>query len=96
MKTGTRKKKEKKSFPGKLDGRASLVKVLMKLRKDVVTFNKKPGNGTIWNEQNHQELFFNFTAFPGEGYRLISPQQKVRFEIVQSSTGKSALNIQPI
>jgi peroxiredoxin/cold shock CspA family protein len=62
----------------------------------VVTFNKKSGNGTIWDEQNHQELFFNFTAIPGEGYRLIPPQQKVRFEIVQTSTGKSALNIQPI
>ncbi|MEM7551390.1 MAG: cold shock domain-containing protein [Bacteroidota bacterium] len=63
---------------------------------EVITFNFNSGNGYIKDSSSGERLFFNFTAIPGEGYRTISPGVKVQFEIIESSTGKSALNIQKI
>ncbi len=60
----------------------------------VLHFDKQSGNGMIVDEQDDQKLFFNFTTIPGEGYRTISAQTRVKFEIVETATGKSALNIQ--
>jgi cold shock CspA family protein len=40
------------------------------------------------------EVFFHFTAIPGQGYRTITPGSHVRFEVVESASGPSARNIQ--
>ena len=40
------------------------------------------------------EVFFHFTAIPGQGYRTITPGSHVRFEVVESASGLSARNIQ--
>lgn len=60
----------------------------------VKSFNFNSGNGTIQSEE--EEIFFNFTAIPGEGYRIIKPGEKVKFELVKTTTGLSARNIQRI
>jgi cold shock CspA family protein/peroxiredoxin len=43
--------------------------------------------------EGHDEVFFHFTAIPGEGYRTLRAGTHVRFEVVESSTGKVARNI---
>jgi peroxiredoxin/cold shock CspA family protein len=42
------------------------------------------------------EVFFSFTAIPGQGYRTLRAGTAVRFELVESPTGSSARNIQPV
>lgn len=58
-------------------------------------FDFKTGNGAIARQDDSQEIFFNFTAIPGEGYRTIAPGTKVKFEIIASEFGISARNVQP-
>lgn len=58
-------------------------------------FDFKTGNGAIARCGDSQEIFFNFTAIPGEGYRTIAPGTKVKFEIITSEFGISARNVQP-
>jgi cold shock CspA family protein/peroxiredoxin len=41
-----------------------------------------------------REVFFHFTAIPGEGYRTVAPGAKVRFEVVTNAHGLSARNVQ--
>lgn len=46
-------------------------------------------------KKNHRDVFFHFTAIPGEGYRTIPAGTKVWFEVVSVSMGKHvARNIQ--
>ena len=57
-------------------------------------FDLQSGNGMI--DRDGDDIFFNFTAIPGEGYRTIVPGTAVRFEIVENKTGLTARNIQPV
>ncbi|MEO1052594.1 MAG: redoxin domain-containing protein [Bacteroidota bacterium] len=59
----------------------------------VKMFNLNSGNGTILSDDG-REVFFNFTAIPGEGYRTVKPGQRVAFELVETFTGLSARNVQ--
>lgn len=60
----------------------------------VHTFDVAAGVGTIKGETMEQDVFFHFTAIPGEGYRTLKPGTKVDFEVVENSTGPSARNVQ--
>src|SRR5258708_7722680 len=42
------------------------------------------------------DVFLSFTASPGPGYRTLRAGTAVRFELVESPTGSSARNIQPV
>jgi cold shock CspA family protein/peroxiredoxin len=42
------------------------------------------------------DVFFHFTAIPGEGYRTVRAGAPVQFEVVQTSAGKAARNVQPL
>jgi cold shock CspA family protein/peroxiredoxin len=62
-------------------------------------FDLRSGNGVIVPDGSglhdaDAEVFFNFTAIPGEGYRTIQPGTRVRFERVEGRHGVSARNIQ--
>jgi cold shock CspA family protein/peroxiredoxin len=59
-------------------------------------FDTQGGNGVITREGTGEEIFFNFTAIPGEGYRTIRPGVAVQFEVVENKTGSSARNIQQV
>jgi cold shock CspA family protein len=48
----------------------------------------------IAREGSSDEVFFHFTALPGEGYRTIRAGVPVQFEIVQGRAGLAARNIQ--
>lgn len=43
-----------------------------------------------------RDVFFHFTAIPGEGYRTVRAGAPVQFEVVQTSAGRAARNVQPI
>ncbi len=57
-------------------------------------FDLASGNGIIQVEGSGEEVFFNFTAIPGEGYRTLRSGITVRFEIVENPTGRTARNVQ--
>jgi peroxiredoxin/cold shock CspA family protein len=58
-------------------------------------FDVGAGVGMIARDGSDEDVFFSFTAIPGQGYRTIKPSVRVRFELVESPTGLSARNIQP-
>lgn len=60
----------------------------------VCWFDLQSGNGGIARDDTGDEVFFNFTAIPGEGYRTIRPGTPVRFELVERPTGATARNLQ--
>lgn len=60
----------------------------------VQRFSLAAGVGTIISDEMPGEIFFHFTAIPGQGYRTLSPGTAVRCEVVTSTTGLSARNIQ--
>ena len=56
-------------------------------------FDFDTGNGAIAKDTG-EEVFFNFTAIPGKGYRTIKPGIPVKFEVIESKFGLTARNIQ--
>lgn len=63
----------------------------------VKTFDVGSGSGEISRDDGDGDVFFNFTAIPGEGYRTIRPGMPVRFEVVEHETaGPTARNVQRI
>ena len=59
----------------------------------VKSFDLGAGNGEI-SRDGEGDVFFNFTAIPGEGYRTIRPGTPVQFEVVDGATGPTARNVQ--
>jgi peroxiredoxin/cold shock CspA family protein len=58
-------------------------------------FDINGGIGIIAREGTSDEVFFHFTAIPGQGYRTLRAGTPVKFELVESSHGFTARNIQP-
>ena len=59
-------------------------------------FDLNAGIGVIALVGSGDEVFFHFTALPGQGYRTIKPGTQVQFEVVEARTGTTARNIQRI
>ena len=59
-------------------------------------FDLNAGIGMIAREGSGEDVFFHFTALPGQGYRTIRPGISVQFEVVETRTGPTARNIQQI
>lgn len=57
-------------------------------------FDIKAGNGLIARDEGGEDVFFNFTAIPGQGYRTLQAGALVRFELVESKFGLTARNVQ--
>jgi peroxiredoxin/cold shock CspA family protein len=57
-------------------------------------FDHAAGVGMIAQAETSEEIFFHFTAIPGQGYRTIQAGTPVQFERVESPTGPIARNIQ--
>ena len=58
-------------------------------------FDLNAGVGMIVREGTGDEVFFHFTALPGQGYRTLRAGTPVQFELIESGHGLSARNIQP-
>ncbi len=59
-------------------------------------FDINAGIGMIARAETGEDVFFHFTAIPGQGYRTIRPGSKVKFEIVESKAGPTARNVQEV
>ncbi len=59
-------------------------------------FDVEAGVGTIASDVSDDDVFFHFTAIPGEGYRTLRPGTPVRFEVVKSKAGLTARNVQKL
>jgi len=59
----------------------------------VRSFDVDAGVGTISSDTLDEDVFFSFTAIPGEGYRTLRPGMPVNFELVENETGPTARNI---
>ena len=78
-----------------LDGAPPLGESGLRVAEGVVDwFDVQTGNGMI--DAGGRNVFFNFTAIPGEGYRTIRGGTRVAFEIVETRTGVSARNVQKL
>ncbi len=62
----------------------------------VLWFDRVGGNGMIERADDGGQVFFNFTAVPGEGYvsRILRAGTEVRFEVVEGPAGQTARNVQ--
>jgi cold shock CspA family protein len=58
-------------------------------------FDAEKGIGAIAREGSGDEVFFHFTAIPGQGYCTIKPGAPVQFEVVEGRSGPSARTIPP-
>jgi peroxiredoxin/cold shock CspA family protein len=59
----------------------------------VSSFDVGAGVGWISTDATDDEVFFSFTAIPGEGYRTLRPGTPVSFELVEHEAGPTARNI---
>jgi cold shock CspA family protein/peroxiredoxin len=57
-------------------------------------FDAEAGVGMIARDVSDDDVFFHFTAIPGEGYRTVRPGASVSFEVVESRAGPTARNVQ--
>ena len=60
----------------------------------VSSFDVDAGFGTISTDASEEDVFFSFTAIPGEGYRTLRPGTPVEFEVIDHPTGPTARNVQ--
>jgi cold shock CspA family protein/peroxiredoxin len=58
-------------------------------------FDVAAGVGMIARDGSGDEVFFHFTAIPGQGYRTLKAGAPVAFEVVDHASGPTARNIQP-
>ena len=56
-------------------------------------FDVEAGVGAITSDVSDEDVFFHFTAIPGEGYRTVRPGTSVRFEVVDGAAGLTARNV---
>ncbi len=81
-----------------IDGPPPLGKSRLPVAEGVVrSFDYTTGNGVIdRGDADASDVFFNFTAIPGEGYRRIRPGTAVKFEVVEGRFGPTARNVQRV
>ncbi len=59
-------------------------------------FNDAKGFGFITPSEGGDDLFAHFSAIEGKGFRTLTENQKVSFDVVTGPKGKQAANIRPI
>ncbi|MHA8110011.1 cold-shock protein [Lactobacillaceae bacterium Melli_B4] len=61
----------------------------------VKEYDPKKGFGYI-KEADKNELFVHFSAVVGEGFKTLTPGEKVQYVVVQGQKGPQAAKVQPI
>ncbi len=64
----------------------------MKERGKVKWFNDSKGFGFI-SRENGPDVFVHHSAIQGEGFRSLSEDQEVEFEVVQGQKGPQSQNV---
>lgn len=66
------------------------------MKGKVKWFNDQKGYGFITPEDGSKDLFVHHTSILGEGFKSLSENQEVEFEVEQSPKGPRAGNVKPI
>lgn len=59
-------------------------------------FNADKGFGFISNDGSSEDVFVHFSAIESTGYRSLSEDQRVEFEITQGPKGPQAERVRPL
>lgn len=59
-------------------------------------FNDAKGFGFITPDEGGEDLFAHFSAISADGFKSLSENQKVSFDVTIGPKGKQASNIKPI
>jgi CspA family cold shock protein len=59
-------------------------------------FNEGKGFGFIAPDDGGKDLFAHFSQITGSGFKVLSENQKVSFEVTQGQKGPQASNISPV
>ncbi|MDQ3730549.1 MAG: cold-shock protein [Pseudomonadota bacterium] len=59
-------------------------------------FNESKGYGFITPDGGGEDLFAHFSAIKATGFKTLTENQKVSFEVTTGPKGKQASNIEPI
>ena len=59
-------------------------------------FNSDKGYGFIAPEDGSADVFAHFSQIASDGFRSLSENQRVEFEITQGPKGPQAANIRPL
>ena len=57
-------------------------------------FNDEKGFGFITQDGGGADVFVHFSAVQGDGYRSLSENDKVQFDVTQGPKGAQASNVQ--
>jgi CspA family cold shock protein len=58
-------------------------------------FNEGKGFGFITPDGGGKDLFAHFSAIQGAGFKTLTENQRVQFEVTQGQKGPQASNIRP-
>jgi len=63
------------------------------LKGSVKWFSDSKGFGFITPEDGSKDLFVHFSAITGEGFKTLSDNQEVEFDVVDGPKGLQATNV---
>ena len=66
------------------------------MKGTVKWFNNQKGYGFITPEDGSKDLFVHHSAIVVDGYRTLSENQQVEFDVMQSDKGPKAANVKPL
>ncbi|WP_259286173.1 cold-shock protein [Candidatus Nasuia deltocephalinicola] len=59
-------------------------------------FNDAKGYGFIISEKNNEDIFVHFSSITMQGFKTLKEGQNVNFEIIETSKGKQASDVEMI
>jgi cold shock protein len=66
---------------------------MAKLKGQVKWFNESKGFGFITPADGSKDVFVHFSAIQGTGFKTLSENQNVEFEIQEGQKGPAAVNV---
>lgn len=73
-----------------------LVAQATNLTGTVKWFNESKGIGFITPDNGGQDVFVHFSAIGANGFKTLTPGQKVKFDTVPGDKGPAAANVIPL
>lgn len=66
------------------------------MKGTVKWFNDQKGFGFITPEDGSKDVFVHHSSIATDGFRTLSENQEVEFDVVQSEKGPKAANVKPV